>query len=79
VLGAFPQRSREDPVSCKGVFKMAKVKAGARTRRPYEYDHQCGLSLHGGSVSKPSGGGTSKGGTSLRPANPAAKKAGKKR
>ena len=59
---------------------MAKVKAAARKRRPYEYDHQYGLSLHGGSVNKPSGGSTPKGGTSLRRAKPTTiKKAAKKR
>jgi len=59
---------------------MAKVKAVARKRRPYEYDHQYGSSLHVGRAGKASRGGVSQGGTSPRPARAIkVKRAAKKR
>jgi hypothetical protein len=64
----------------EGSSHMAKVKAVARKRRPYEYDHHYGLSLRVGRASNASRGGVSQGGTSPRPTKATkVKKAAKKR
>jgi hypothetical protein len=58
---------------------MAKGKVAARKRRPYEYDHQYGVTVRSGKARKASRGNTHERGTSSRRAKSKTKKSVKKR